>query len=155
MVIEILNIYGGIIGLIALILACPISIIANILSPRIIDWYSQRSKDSIKKNIKRIESDIFVVGVFINQPSLLISRLFRQLGIIILYILAIIINNISLLNSPKKDLLLAIVLVILITSYIFLFYQLSDFFSLTKKILAFEIWKKEMNDRITKLQTKL
>jgi hypothetical protein len=55
-----LNKVGLMIGVLALLLAVPLAVIANLLTPRVRDWYSTSSRSRIRKRLTEIESRLHV-----------------------------------------------------------------------------------------------
>ncbi len=53
-----LGTWGVIIGIIALVLAYPLSLLANITSPRLQNWWAARSRRSLAARIKVLESQL-------------------------------------------------------------------------------------------------
>ena len=56
--------WGLVIGIVALILAFPLSLLANIVTPSIKNWWAERSVKSLKKRIVKLEAEFSRMKTF-------------------------------------------------------------------------------------------
>ena len=54
--------WGILLGIVAILLAFPLSLIANLVTPKIRNWWAERSVATIKERIASLESEVTKIG---------------------------------------------------------------------------------------------
>lgn len=78
---SIINSAGLLIGVVALVLSFPISVAASLAAPKISNWWSQRSRSSLKRRVEELEYHIDTInGIFVHGAERINARILMHLG---------------------------------------------------------------------------
>jgi hypothetical protein len=84
--IDFLKILNEINWLLSLLIAIPLSILGNILTPTVQNWIGGHSKNAAKKRIEILENEISQHTLFFNNRSIFNSHLIMQLIVLIVFL---------------------------------------------------------------------
>lgn len=77
---DFLNQYSGILSVIGLILTIPLSVLANLLTPKIKNWNALRSVKFLEKRINELKLDILLAERLSTDSSYAIARFTHVIG---------------------------------------------------------------------------
>jgi hypothetical protein len=65
----------SVIGVVAFFLSVPMSVLANLLTPRVQNWWALRSKNAARKRIASLERNLWRISQYHEHPVLLTNHL--------------------------------------------------------------------------------
>ena len=148
---EFYNKYSGYIAFGIFILTIPLSIVANLLTPKLKDWWASRSINSLKVRIEDKKNEIFIIQGLVNNTKGLISFMFLRLSFILFSIIVLIPIFYLLAGNGSNTIIKFTSLIIFATTLAFA----SSTYESARHIYYFQDWKKSEYLEIKKLQLKL
>ncbi len=143
--------WGLILSIAALVLAIPLAIIANIITPKISDWVGRRNKENAEKRISDLKHQQKIISEYRKDSNKLLA-----FGIISILRVLMIMVIVSITNSMFS--IISIKLIVSLLDFVLYFiasvYVLKDM-ETAKNILCFEGFNDKIESRLKEINDKV